>query len=101
MSCTKLATEYEEIYRSSYLRKFINSLKLLDTKNHSNRSNIKCVLPNQAELAGSELLTGGGGQGAGGDRQGTGGERRYCKLARKNEDALKNLKMLFKDASSI
>ena len=57
MSCTKLATEYEEIYRITNLEKFINSLKLLDTKNHSNRSNIKCVLPNQAELDGSELLT--------------------------------------------
>ena len=57
MSCTKLVTEYEEIYRIRYLRKFINSLKLLGTKNHSNRSNIKCVLPNQAELARSELLT--------------------------------------------
>ena len=57
MSCTELVTEYEEKYRVTYLRKFINSLKLLDIKNHSNLSNIKCVLPNQAELARSELLT--------------------------------------------
>ena len=57
MSFTKFLTEYEEIYRITYLRKFINTLKLLNTKNRSNRINIKCVLPNQAELAGSELLT--------------------------------------------
>ena len=44
----EIGDEYEEIYRSTYLEKFINYLKLLDTKNHSNRSNIKCVLPNQA-----------------------------------------------------